>query len=220
MTDVYQPTPETIQAIESWKQVLSPIFERHPVLSQVDLIIEGGVGGGRFMPHLIRALFPQAVYIGTDISEEFAQSLGFHGPRLRGTVADSVVRDIIAEHELPTTDREKAMIRANCLDMELVRDLMAKLAKRKVMLVSYNAMGSLQGKEINIWEKKNDGDRLPLNLTTQPDSPYEAMLHLINTEYGAWGSLSMNRGFFELLDSSQAAGWQIEQFDQGLLAIK
>ena len=74
--------PDAQVAIETWVTPILPLLDKYPHLCDLDLVIEGGVGNGVEMAHVIRWLLPQAVYVGTDLVEGVAprmqRQLGFY----------------------------------------------------------------------------------------------------------------------------------------------
>lgn len=210
-------SPVEFRSIENWVVELEPLVERNPFLKQVDLVIEGGVGNGRTMAHITKALFPNALYVGMDISEML--SLGRY---LRREADEEAIKEVVEANQRPSVQMNGAMFMANCFDYDLIRDIMKKQGRRNPLLASYNAFAALVDKRMNIQEKKSEADLIKIDEIVSSDSPFTAQLH-INNDSELWEEENRNGlrdNFHALEEAARNNGWKSERFDVGLLLLR
>ncbi len=190
-------SPTDADSIEEWASDLPPLVARNPRLSSVDLVIEGGVGTGRTMVHMMRRIFPNAVYVGMDVADQLSGGR----PYLYRTIDDSALHRILAANETPTLMMEGAMIHASCFDFDLIQDIMWKADRSHPLLATFKSLYSLMhSRERNPFEKKKSEVEI---ITTEGlvsfDNPFMAQIHIPLNE--------------ELETAAQQAGWITNRFD-------
>ncbi len=205
---------------EAWANYLRP-FVKSTGLDQADLIIEGGIGTNHLMAHVSRELFPQAIYIGTDISEAFVDRFG----RVRGRIDDPTLERVERANG-PKFNPLEASVAANCLDANIINDIKRKTGSSFPILVSYNALVALADKKATPWERKHEDDRIALEHALST-TPYQAQLHVNGIDFaGFWSSESQWQGtiftetFSRLEKAGKAMGWMTQQLPMGLLVTR
>ncbi len=213
-------TPKEIQSVMGWVGEFRPLLERYPLLRQVDLVIEGGIGNGQTMPHIARAMFPhQALWVGTDLSSALAAGRG----RFYGAIDEKTLRKILETNQHPDLAMSEAIIWANCFDYSLVQDIMRKTGKSFPFLTSFNALPALLDRKLSHYEgKKESGDVYPLDHVVNKDSPYIGQLHVCNR--GIWNdegpTNDIEGAYYDLEEAAQKAGWATERTDLSLLVLR
>lgn len=215
-----QLTPEDVAAVESWVTPVAERLRRFPELpSSVDLVIEGGVGNGTTMSHIVRRLFPRALYIGTDLSPQLMAGKR----RLRGQVDDEILQELVSANSRSARDLEKVVIYANCFDSGLIHDIMRKSGRAIPFLVSYNAIGSLADRKMNMLERKEGEDNIPISRWFAPELPYIGQAHIIN--YGLDWEIDRPPTIFdhkmrEVATEAEQNGYAVERMDIGVIIVK
>lgn len=210
-------SPTERQSVENWVADLEPLKERYPVLNQVDIVIEGGVGTRRTMPHIARRFFPNSLYFGTDLSQMLAGSRR----RQRGQIDDDALERALRTNEHPDLGMEGAILLADCFDYALVQDIVRKTGKKVPFLASYNAVPALFDRKMNPTESKESGDLHAMDATLDA-TPYSGQLHIINDAY-IWDEGPTDRireRYFDLETAAQQRGMTTERVDCGLLVLK
>lgn len=197
-------SPGDAGIIEHYAVDLQPLVERNPRLRDIDLIIEGGVGTRRNMVHMMRRIFPQALYIGMDLSE----IAGATRPWLRGSIDENALQRIISANEYPSFGMEGAMVKANCWDMDLIVDIMHKTNRTTPLFATYLALEPLrEWRDLNIDERKHSDDEVvTAEKLVSMDIPFIAQIHVPTDR--------------ELERKAQQAGWVTDKFDIGLMLLK
>jgi hypothetical protein len=139
---------------KAFETLLRPFVEENG-LSEADLVIEGGIGTGGMMPHTAKYLFPKALYIGTDISEAYVDRFGRTRKEIKPEELDRLRKANGEEFDLL-----EARLAANCLDAELVSDIVKKSGSTRPVLVSMNALAALFGRKATPWERKSESDMI------------------------------------------------------------
>src|SRR5581483_11567724 len=158
--------------IEILSHSLSELIERHPRLQSIDLIVEAGIGNGRVMPYVAKRLFPEAIYLGTD--------LVLPAPHYRTSIDDEGLSRLAQANE--AGDINESILNANAYDYELVSDILEKTGRSNALLVSCNALFALSDKFGTPWDIKSKPDQVSLREMIRPDSPYQAQLHAYTDE--------------------------------------
>lgn len=208
-------TPKQQQSIEGWVESILPLVEKHPRLKTVDLIIEGGVGTGVTMAHIARRLFPDALYVGTDIAER----LMIGSPRQSRAIDERTLSRIQAANEYPSLGMQGATIYANCLNTELIGDIMKKTGRQVPFLASYDALNALLDRKMNPWDRKYESDITTINDIVSPSSQYIAQLH-IGADWDDEETTSLSSQYYRLEEVAKRLCWVTERFDVGLLIIR
>lgn len=212
MSYEYTLYPEEVSAIERWATLLAPTLEQYPILSQVDLIVEGGAGIGVTMPHIMHRLRPQAIFVGTDLSQFYAVSHKL--PNHQGYVTEATIQRLLTANANWQRFMIEATIHADCFDLDLVRDLAVKLGASNPMLVSFDAIGHLRDHR-----RSSDLNRSVANWLN--DSPYIAQLHLVS--YGVdWsnGRTPLDQTFRNINEKAAERGYDVSKFPTGILVVK
>ncbi len=211
-------SPEEQQSVGVLVAGLESLKERYPSLTQVDLVIEGGVGTGRIMRHIARRFFPNALYVGTDISEMLA------GSRRRQSkgIDENAWQRVLRANEYPDLGVEGAILYGSCFDGELIRDIANKAGRQHVFLASYNALNALIGHDMNPWDKKDEDDIVSIPDIVRSDSPYMGQLHIIAGDL--WGeeepTTMVESNYRRLELAGQTAGWTTDRIANGLLLLR
>lgn len=213
-------TPKQQQSIENWAVDIGPLWERHPVLNNVDLVIEGGVGNGRTMPHIVRALFPKALYIGIDLSPTLATYTRSWQVK---KIHEKALQKVLNANKHPDLEMQEAIIFGNCFDIELIRDIHNKTGCKFPFLVSYNALSSLLDRKMNLWEIKSSEDIYSAEKIVSPESPYVGQLHIIHDytlliEDGLETCIKSDYRRLEM--AAKNSGWITDRIDYGLLILQ
>lgn len=204
--------PEEVSAIESWTSLLTPTLEQYPILSQVDLIVEGGAGIGVTMPQIMHRLWPQAFFVGTDLSQFYAVSHRL--PSHQGHVTDATIQRLMTANANWQKFMIGATIHADCFDFALVRDLTARVGASTPMLVSFDAIGHLRDNMRVKSQRRSVADWFN-------DSQYVAQLHLAS--YGIdWhnGRSALDQTFRKIEESAAGRGYAVSKFPTGILVVK
>jgi len=189
---------------ELWEDYIKQIksfIEGHG-LNAVDLVIEGGVGNGTLMREIVKEVWPQALYLGTDISP----ALMAGKPRLKGQLTEQALEQITNPAKA-----EDQILYANCFDGELIRDIMNKTGRQIPILVSLDALYSLLARDLNLWEHKRGDDMVTVKQMLSPNTPYVAQFHL-GVVWKDEGRTSLSGSYFILEREAQRLGWEVARF--------
>lgn len=208
-------TPEQQQSIEGWAGDILPLVEKYPKLKTVNLVIEGGVGTGVTMAHISRRLFPEALYVGTDIAER----LMIGNTRQSRAIDEGILSTVQAVNNHPSLGMQGATIHGNCLDAELIRDIMRKKGRQVPLLASYNALNALLDRKMNPWDRKDERDMTTIDDFVSLHTPYISQLH-IGADWDDEGATSLSFSYYHLEEAAKRLGWITERFDVGLLIIR
>ena len=104
-----------VKIINEWAADILPLLEKHPELKKTDLVIEGGVGTGITMPDIAHQIFPNTIYIGTDI----ASQLMVTKKRLIGKIDDDSLIKISETNNNFASDTGNTVLYASCFDYPL-----------------------------------------------------------------------------------------------------
>ncbi len=207
--------PEQQQLIEEWVEGILPLMEKHPRMKDVDLVIEGGVGTGSTLLDIARRLFPDALYVGTDIAERLMTGKS----RINRAIDKKTLSGIQAANDHPSFGMRGAVIHGNCFDTELVRDIAQKAGKRNPILATFNALNALLDRKMNPWDRKDESDRITLEDMVLSNSPYVAQLH-VGADWDDEGATSLSSRYCRLESAANSVGWITERFDVGLLLLR
>ena len=212
-------SPEEQQVIGNLVAGLEPLKKRHPSLTQVDLVIEGGVGTGRIMHHIARRFSPNALYVGTDISEMLA------GSRRRQSkgIDENAWQSVLRANTYPDLGVEGAILYGSCFDGELIHDIANKAGRQHILLTSYNALNALIYPDMNPLDKKDKDDIVSIpDMVRRPDSPFVGQLHIIAGDL--WGeeepTTMVESNYRRLELAGQIAGWTTDRTANGLLLLR
>lgn len=197
-------SPRDAEKIVYWASDLGPLIERNLRLSNVDLVIEGGVGTSRTMVHMMRKVFPSALYVGMDVAEQLSQGR----PWLSKSIDEETLQRILDANKHPDMLMEGAMVKASCFDFDLILDIMRKAGRSVPLLATFRALYSLMStRERNPFEKKqSEIEIVTVKGLTSFQNPFFAQIHI---------------PFAEDLETAAAqAGWQTDKFDIGLLLYR
>jgi hypothetical protein len=209
--------PETQNTVEEWVEGIVPLVERYPQLQDTDLVVEGGMGTGRITTHIAKRLFPNAIYIGTDI----ADALTHYFQRLRGEIDDETLQRVLDANHNPTYNMENALVYGNCFDWKLITDVANKTDTHHPLLISKNALFALTDRKANPWDRKVFEDLITFTGMTQLPSIYKAQLHLgIVWDLEPQGDNISGDAYYNLEQAARSAGWTTERFDIGLLMVQ
>jgi hypothetical protein len=194
------------QIIQEWVDVvIQPILKDHPELNAADLIIEGGVGSGSTMADIIKVAFPNARYIGMDVIPGFGNEL------ITTRLPDDLFQDILSN------GTETSEIRADCFDLELVRDIAQKTGSKFPVLVSFNALYALL-------HGQNCRHRPESGQITGEDSPYTAQIHLthqfLDLTIPEKEITSIEEPFLTIGKSATHSHYRVSQYDHGIVVVK
>ena len=123
----YEASSEQLWAVFFTAQLIE-MQSKHPVLEQVDLVIEGGVGYGKALRRVIADVFPSALYVGVDLASWQSESI-------KTTLPDQMLESIIGANP--------PLLLANCFDYHLVKDICQKTSRVNPILIAVNADGAL-----------------------------------------------------------------------------
>lgn len=214
-----QLTPKEVSAIESWVSILSEHLKKFPELpASVDLVIEGGVDNGITMPHIIPRLFPNALYVGTDISP----LLMVGKRRISKQIDDDSLQALIRANTGVANNLASAVLYANCFDGNLIKDIMRKTGRKVPFLVSFNAIASLADPKISIGRKEPKDD-IPIQQWFNNDLPYIGQLHVIKylLDWQTTHPLTIfDYAIRDVLTHAQLNYYIVEQMDRGILVVK
>lgn len=179
------------------------LIETHPILANVDLVIDAGSGGQLTMGKLMSRIYRHKVILPMDLIP-----MSRSARRLANQVDDDSLAAIVNE--------EYDILWANCFDHELIEDIKEKLRCSEPLLVSMDALYALQSREAVHGEKKIAQDRIAV-ADWFISSPYCAHLHLdINLtwldRYLSNPIVSSRRAVFENVEGIAInSGWLAER---------
>lgn len=195
------------EIIEELCESIFPFLEKYPSLNQVDLVIEGGFGNGETIPHITKRLFPNALYIGMDLSRGISSQY-FEG--------EKTLEQIQKANQKPTVAMSGAKIRANCFDTELIQKISVATEKKHPLLCSWLALNALLDKKMNPWDKKKKEGLTSIDDMVNKKNPYQAQLHM-----GVdWEDEQYDRYYFQLEEQANQSEWATERLTNGLLLIR
>lgn len=198
---------------------LELLKDRYPALSQVDLVIEGGVGTSRIMSHVARKFFPNALYVGTDISEMLVSGRR----RQRRCVDEDTLQRVLKTNEYADLGIEGAILYASCFDADLIRDIANKAGRKHIFLTSYDALNALLYPDMNPLDKKDNDDIITISDMVRRDSPFTGQLHLIS-DGDLWTpdkqAAVTEHNYQKLELEGKAEGWTTDRMTNGLLLLR
>lgn len=207
---------DNAETITDWASDLKPLIERNPRLSQVDIVFEGGVGTNRTMVHIMRKLFPYALYVGIDVAEGLSQD-----GRLSESIDKETLQRILDINCHPNMFMEKAMVKANCFDFDLIRDIAEKTGRSVPLLVTYNALYSLmhETERTPFENKQSKREIVTIEGLTSLENPFIAQIHVISIDNSRVAQI--HEVLSEKLEiTAQRAGWKTDRVDIGLLLLR
>lgn len=193
--------------IDQFSAQISTLIEKHPHLSSVDMVIEGGVGYGTLMRNVIKRVFPQAFYVGMDLASVDSQK-----SQLR-TIDDEILQLLLTE--------KAHIILANCFDNELVNDIAQKTGRKTPLLFSVNSLAALLDYFLQGDYQKHE-DYVPVDEWFTPQVPYVGHIHLYREEK-VWEKVAAREfpfGFDKVMKVATTPHWTCEQMPSGLAVIK
>ena len=159
-------------------------------LLRANLVVEGGVGTGTLMRQTVAQLFPQAVYVPTDLAAD-----RFSGEQ---TVTAANISAI----------ESGQVLFADCYDYPLIAQLKRQQADSLLaVLVSINALYALLNTRANPWNKKSTRN-IHTIAGVLTDSPYAAQLHLATTDLWdeAWRDRRRAASFLQMETTAKNLG--------------
>lgn len=172
--------PEELRLIDQIASQIQDFKKTFPVLSHVDLVIEGGVGTGTLMREAVRLTYPypNSFYIAMDLNSIWEQIIA--PPRYKDKVDMAKIKDLQRENEqsVPAYPNIEETICANCFDYPLIFDISRKLHRRSPLLISFNAEFALEDYSWGPGDNdvKRPFDRYPIEHWFSPRSPYVAQM--------------------------------------------
>lgn len=204
------------QIIEKWASYLEPqlgpLKERH----RVDLVIEGGVGSDKFMAHLARRLFPDALWVGTELCPELVRVISTNQQRFSGCIDGPTLQEIQRINQFPDFTMKGAIIYGNCFDYSLVKDVAKRAGSVAPLLASFNALPAL----LDI--KKKEPDRRSVKDVVSLSSPFVGQFHI--QEWSLWSEDPprdcIQNAYCSLEKAALQTGWTTKRIDSGLLLVR
>lgn len=206
-----------VASVEEWARPVLSLIERNPLLRQVNLVVEGGIGRGQTMPHVVRKLFPDALYVGMDLSRFM-----FSVRRYTGSVDTGTIDGIIYANQHPSIPMKGAIIRANCFDTTLVDDIAKKTDRDIPMFASWRALNAFLNEGLSAHEDKRREDETSLEDIVSPVSPFRVQLYLAEYPFEETGD-EQERYLFayrELETLAKQGGWITDKEENWLLLIR
>ncbi|MFH0864124.1 MAG: hypothetical protein V1858_03490 [Candidatus Gottesmanbacteria bacterium] len=217
--------PEELRLIDSISLQIKELKEEYPILSQADLVIEGGVGSEDVMREIVRVIYPypKALYAGMDLNSIWER---MHGPRYKLMVDENRAQQLSEANRtsIPAFSYDEKIC-ANCFDYSLVKDLSHKLGRHFPLLVSFNALGALSdpynwGPDEDRDVKKPE-DSHPLEHWFSKDSPYIAQIHFshepIRFKNVFTNEMNLRFQFEDLCSCARRFNLQIAEVKNGLV---
>lgn len=208
-------TSDQQQSIEAFAEEIHPLVEKYPRLKTADLVVEGGVGNGVAIAHIARYLFPDVLYVGTELLERRTSI----NPRQREKIDEAILSRVQTANQPPTLAMQGATIYGNCFDTELIRDIVKKTGRKVPLLVSYNALNALLGREMTHFDKKDRADMRTVGDIVSPNSPYVAQIHM-GVDWEDKGKTMFSVEYYRFEEAAKRSGWTTERFDNGLLITR
>ena len=210
--------PEELTLMDSLVNQIELVKDKYPILSLVDMVVEGGVGQEKLMREVVRETFPQALYVGMDLSETLRT------PFYRSMIDLETVSKIIKRNQNSIPTFGDYEIRANCFDYGLVQDMLAKAEKKYPLLVSMNGLFALESNvAISPYELKEEKDKYSYDHWFSEQSPYVAHLHLYNSPL-RWkdrhtNEMMLNWPWIELHPYVTGTALTVEEMENGLCIL-
>lgn len=197
---------------------LKPLKEKYRTLEQVDLVIEGGVGGHRTMANVAKFLFPEALYIGADLHPFM---IPIHQKRLSISIDPQILRVVQEANKSEDSFPDSALVCADCFDEGLVHDIMQKSGCRFPLLVSIDCLPFLIS-NLNAGEPKLSSDYHPIEDILFRKTPFIGQLHV--TSNPLWhkdGQKPGNEGYYyELEEAAIKTGWKVDRHSNALILLR
>lgn len=195
-----------------------PLKEKYPILKQVDLVIEGGVGGNRAMAYAAKFLFQRALYIGTDLHPLM---IPIHKMRITGSIDPQIFQQVQEANKSDGLFPEGALVCADCFDEGLVRDIMHRSVCRFPLLVSIDGLPFLLS-NLNAGDRKPTSDYHPIKDILSEKTSFIGQLHVASSQL--WhddGSKPGSEGYYYALEeSAQAMGWISDRLPNALILLR
>lgn len=201
----YEASSEQLWAVFFTAQLIE-MQSKHPVLEQVDLVIEGGVGYGKALRRVIADVFPSALYVGVDLASWQSESI-------KTTLPDLMLESI--------SGTNPPLLLANCFDYHLVKDICQKTSRVNPILIAVNADGALTSYWLQGDYQKRD-DYIPETEWFTPQVPYNAQIFLRRSG-DHWDDLKKGRWPDYLNKARHEAdifGWTQHRMQSGLAFIR
>lgn len=192
--------------------------EKYPILEQVDLVIEGAVGGNRAMAYAAKFLFPDALYVGADLHPLM---IPMHKMRLSGSFDPQTFKQVQEANKSDGLFPEGALVCADCFDKDLVQDIMQRGACRFPLLVSIDGLPFLLS-HLNAGDRKPTSDYHSIENILSRKTPFIGQLHVASSQL--WhddGPKPGNEGYYYALEeSAQAMGWISDRLPNALILLR
>jgi len=211
---------EMQQDAKDWAEGILPLLKKYPQLNDIDCVIEGGKGNGRITAHVAKILFPQALYVGTDLSPSLNRAL--HLKRLHEAIDPISLQNIMAANKNPSYEMQGATISGSCFDGPLIMDILKKTGRNHPLLITKNALSAILGREVDPGERKKDEDKIGLDTLINNPNLYEAQIHIgIFWDDTPAGTDNVSDRFYWLENAAVSQDkWITEKFDCGLFLLQ
>lgn len=144
---------------------IKQLISEYAQLGDSRLVIEGGVGPGKYMRSIVSNLFPDALYVGTDLAFSLFATLTNPG--------GEQIRKAVDVNQLEAIQKGDAVVYANCFDNKLISDISNKTGRNPVLLTSIGALRPLMGTESHL------GEVIGFDNGFSKDTPYTGQIHLL-----------------------------------------
>lgn len=218
---------EQAARVESWVTNLEPVINKYPQLKEIDLVIEAGVWR-REMAHIARALFPNALWVGTELGAVAKR-------KITGSIDEVTLQEIVDSNQNPDWEMNGAILNANYLDYSLARDIAEKTGRRKMFqtFLSFTPCpDSVSGRVKESTKNRNERKAL-----LSEDNPYLGQLHILGIgHWNLWGEQTLKgpswimdqvsfpdptqKDILRFEGDAKRNGWLAERMPDGLLLIR
>lgn len=205
-----------------WIAAIERMSREVPFFQNLGLILEACIGGNEYCAYWLKNMFPNVFYVGTDIA-----------PALRtinqGRADDGLTPEMIAklragQEQLAEDDgnSDLATVRVNGLSEAFITSLKATVCPDLTLLVTYNGLVGLLGREYVPGERKRDEDMT--SAATLVSSPhFDAQLHITESEHlpSLWEApANIVTGKYYLVEkAAQELGIRTMRVRDGLIVI-
>lgn len=184
---------------------IKQLISEYPQLGAPRLIIEGGVGPGKYMRSIVSDIFPDALYIGTDLAFSLFATLTNPG--------GEQIRKSVDLNQLKAIQKGDTIVYANCFDTKLINDIANKTGRNPVLLTTIGALRPLMGTESHL------GEVISFDNGFSRDAPYTGQIHLL------YPSLEDYRKKYpEIVNQAEYSaiknGWNKIEFSTGIAFLR
>lgn len=204
-----------------WIAATELLAQTMPAFKAIDLIIEGCIGGNEWCAYWLKKIFPNCVYAGADIAPA---AICLNTGRVDSSITPQQYEKLLqGQDQLKTNEGDASLVtfRANCLSPAFVASLKELSGAQTTLLVTFNGLVGLMGREYVPGERKGDTDFTSVDTVVNSDL-YDFQLHIMeNDRISLWdsGLNVLTRWYYQMEAAVNGTTKRTMRIKDGLLLL-